>query len=204
MNATIASNLPVELRRADTDFWNRTLFLGFSEFVFAGTNYYESIPSAKFAEWGQGYDSFISNMVAMYDAGVIQEKPVGGNIGEPNPPLQKLMRQNFASALKGGLGTIYKPLDVRLEGEEDDRLIFYIREMDSAWESELLKVLKDNGGHNFGNALRAMAFRELVFSGDNYHRSFSRTNFVEWSYKYENYLSELRKISGQITGAMKH
>jgi hypothetical protein len=49
MNATIASNLPVLLRTADADFWNRTRFLGFSEFTFSGSNYYESIPAAKFA-----------------------------------------------------------------------------------------------------------------------------------------------------------
>ena len=67
MNATIASNLPVLLRVADADFWNGTRFLGFSEFVFAGSNYYESIPSAKFAQWGIGYDMCVSNMVAMYN-----------------------------------------------------------------------------------------------------------------------------------------
>jgi len=63
--------------------------------------------------------------------------------------------------------------------------------------------LKDNKGRNFGNALRAMAFRELAFRGDNYNMSFSKTNFVEWSYKYDNYLSELHKVAGRLSGAMK-
>jgi hypothetical protein len=203
MNATIASNLPVLLQQADTDFWNRTRFLGFSEFIFTGSNYYESIPSAKFAQWGVGYDSFVSNMVAMYDAGFSQEQTSGSDNGELNPAMQKVMRQNFASVFKGAFNAIYKSLDVRLEGENEDRLIFYLKEMDAATANELLKALKDNKGRNFGNALRAMAFRELAFRGDNYNMSFSKTNFVEWSYKYDNYLSELHKVAGRLSGAMK-
>ena len=203
MNATFASNSTAGLQKADADFWNHTRFLGFSEFIFAGTNYYESIPSAKFAQWGTGYDRFVSNVVAIYDASFSQEQSSGSENGELNPALQKIMRQNFASVFKGTFSASYKSLDVRLEGEEDDRLVFYIREMDSTTASELLKILKDNKGRNFGNALRAMAFRELVFSGDNFNRSFSKTNFIEWSYGYENYLSELRKAAGRLSGAMK-
>jgi len=74
--------------------------------------------------------------------------------------------------------------------------------MDSASASELLKALKDDKGRNFGNALRAMAFRELIFCGDNYRTSFSRTDFVQWSHEYENYLSELRKVAGRFSRAM--
>lgn len=203
MNATIASNLPVELRRADTDFWNHTRFLGFSEFIFAGTNYYESLPSSKFVQWGIGYDSYVSNMVATYDAGFSQEQSSESGNAELNPAMQKIMRQNIASVFKGAFNAIYKSLDVRLEGEGDDRLVFYIREMDSTTASGLLKALKESKGRNFGNALRAMAFRELVFSGDNYRSSFSRTNFVQWCHEYENYLSELRKVAVRISGAMK-
>ena len=39
MNATFASNSTAGLQKADADFWNHTRFLGFSEFIFAGTNY---------------------------------------------------------------------------------------------------------------------------------------------------------------------
>ena len=203
MNATIASNLPVLLRTADADFWNRTRFLGFNEFVFSGSNYYESIPTAKFAQWGTGYDAFVSNMMAMYDTGFSQgQSPTSGH-GELNPSMQKVLRQNFASVFKGAFGAIYKALDVRLEGEDEDRLIFYIKEMDAGAANELLKALKDNKGRNFGNALRAMAFRELAFRGENYNISYSKTNFVDWSYNYENYLSELRKAAERISGAVK-
>ena len=203
MNATIASNLPVLLRTADADFWNRTRFLGFSEFVFSGSNYHESIPAAKFAQWGTGYDTFVSNMVAMYDTGFSQgQSPTSGS-GELNPSMQKMLRQNFASVFKGAFGAIYKALDVRLEGKDEDKLIFYIKEMDAATANELLKALKDNKGRNFGNALRAMAFLELAFRGDNYNISYSKTNFVDWSYNYENYLSELRKAAEKISGAVK-
>ena len=203
MNATIASNLPVLLRTADADFWNRTRFFGFSEFVFSGSNYYESIPVAKFAQWGVGYDNFVSNVVAMYDTGFNKAQSSGGENTELNPALQKVMRQNFASVFKGAFNAVYKALDVRLEGENDDRLIFYIKEMDAATANELLKALKDNKGRNFGNALRAMAFRELAFSGDNYNMAFYKTNFVEWSYKYEDYLSELQKVAKKMSGAVK-
>lgn len=203
MNAAIASNLPVILRTADADFWNRTRFFGFSEFVFSGSNYYESIPAAKFAQWGTGYDTFVSNMVAMYDTSFGQAQSPTSEGGELNSSMQKMMRQNFASVFKGAFRAIYKALDVRLEGEEEDKLIFYIKEMDAAAANELLKALKDNKGRNFGNALRAMAFRELAFKGDNYNISYSKTNFVDWSYNYENYLSELRKAAAKISGAVK-
>ena len=76
--------------------------------------------------------------------------------------------------------------------------------MDAATANELLKALKDNKGRNFGNALRAMAFQELAFKGDNYNVSFSKTNFVDWCYNYENYLSELRKAAAKISGAVKN
>jgi hypothetical protein len=142
-------------------------------------------------------------MVAMYDTGFSKgQSPTSGS-GELNPSMQKMMRQNFASVFKGAFGTIYKALDVRLEGEDEDKLIFYIKEMDTAAANELLKALKDNKGRNFGNALRAMAFRELAFRGDNYNISYSKTNFVDWSYNYENYLSELRKAAEKISGAVK-
>jgi len=204
MNATTASNLPVLLRAADADFWNRTRFLGFSEFVFSGPNYYESVPAAKFAQWGVGYESFVSNMIAIYDSGFNSAQTAGDGKGELSPGMQKVMRQNFASVFKGAFNAIYKSLDVRLEGEDEDRLIFYLKEMDVGGANELLKALKDKSGRNFGNALRAMAFRELTFRGDNYSSSFFRTNFVEWSYKYEDYLSELQKAAGRISGAVKN
>jgi hypothetical protein len=68
---------------------------------------------------------------------------------------------------------------------------------------ELLDGLKGREAGNFGNALRAMAFRELVFRGDNYNTSFSKEHFVEWSYNYDSYLSELHRIAGQFSNAMK-
>lgn len=203
MSATIASNLPVLLRTADADFWNRTRFLGFNEFVFSGSNYSQSIPVAEFAQWGVGYDSFVSNMVAMYESGFSKEQTSGGENNTLNPALQKVMRENFASVFKGAFNAVYKGLDVRLEGENDDRLIFYIKEMDAATANELLKALKDNKGRNCGNALRAMAFRELAFSGDNYNMSFNKANFVEWSYKYEDYLSSLEEVAKRMSGAFK-
>ncbi len=142
-------------------------------------------------------------MGAMYDTGFRQgQSPTGGS-SELNPAMQKTLRQNFASVFKGAFGEIYKAMDVRLEGEDEDRLIFYIKKMDAAAANELLKALKDNKGRNFGNALRAMAFRELAFRGDNYNVSYSKTNFVDWSFNYENYLSELRKAAERISGAVK-
>jgi hypothetical protein len=203
MNGTIASNFPVLLKTADVDFWNRMKFLGFSEFTFSGPNYYESIPAAKFAQLGTGYDKFVSNMVAIYDKGFSQSQSATGGISELNPPMQKAMRQNFASVFKGAFSAIYKTMDVRLEGEEEDRLVFYIKEMDAATANELLKALKDSKENNFGNALRAMAFQELTFKGDNYHISYFKTNFVDWSHNYENYLSELRKAAERVSGAVK-
>jgi hypothetical protein len=194
LDATTASNMPPLLRTADADFWNRVRFLGFSEFIFSGSNYYYSIPATEFALWGNGYETFVSNMVAMYDT--------NGN-GELNAATQKILRQNFASVFKGTFSAIYKALDVRLEGEDEDILIFYIKEMDAAAANELLKVLKDNKGRNFGNALRAMAFRELALRGDNYNISYSRSNFIDWSYNYEKYLSEVRKAAERISGAVK-
>jgi hypothetical protein len=201
MSAAIASNFPAAMQQADADFWNRTKFCGFSELIFSGTNYCESIPATKFSQWGADYDRFVSNMVELYRLAPNPNQSRGGDIGELNPKTQKIMRQNFASALNGGLNAIYKSLEVRLQGEDDNTLVFYLKEMDDASENQLLRVLKDNNGHNFGNALRAMAFHELVFSGDNYHRSFSKTDFIEWSYKYESYLAELRKSAAQMSGA---
>jgi hypothetical protein len=161
------------------------------------------IPVATFGQWGVGYGSFVSNAVAIYDTAFNKKQSSDGDSKELNPAMQKMMRQNFASVLKGGLNAIYKALDVRLEGDNDDELNFFIKEMNSATANELINVLKDNKGRNFGNALRAMAFRELEFNGDYYKLAFYRTNFVEWSYKYEDYLSELQKVAGKISGAMK-
>jgi hypothetical protein len=203
MSVVIAGNLPEAMRRADPDFWNRAKFLGFSELIFSGTNYYESIPAAQFSQWGTNYDRFVSNLAELYKAAPTQNQPSGNERGELSPITQKLMRQNFAAVLNGGLNAVYKSLEVRLEGQDDTTLVFHLSEMDDAGETELLKALKDNNGHNFGNALRAMAFRELVFSGENYRRSFSGADFIDWSYHYENYVAELRKATAQMSDASK-
>jgi len=203
MSVVIASNLPDAMRQADPDFWNRAKFFGFSELIFSGTNYYESIPATQFSQWATNYDRFVSNLAELYNPAPTQRQPSGYESGEFSPKIQKIMRQNFAAALNGGLNALYKSLEVRLEGQDDSTLVFHLKEMDDASQTELLKALKDNNGRNFGNALRAMAFNELVFSGDNYHRSFSGADFIDWSYHYENYLAELRKVAAQMSDASK-
>ena len=126
----------------------------------------------------------------------------GGN--ELNPVMQKTMRQNLASALDGGMKSIYKGLEVRLEGENEDKLVLHLGEMNLGVADNLLKTFREDKTGNFWNSLRALGCSELVLSGDTYRRSISRSEFIQWCRDYEKYLSELRKVAGQISGGLEH
>ena len=201
---TIATNLPRLLQKADNDFWNRMRFFNFKEVIFAGNNYYESILESKFSQWSNGYEAYISNTVAVYDGTGGQPQLFVGGGKELNPAVQKSMRQNLASGLNGGLKSVYKSIEVRLEGENEDTLILHQREMNAATADNWVKALGKDKAGNFWNGLRAFAFRELVLSGENYQRSIPRKEFIQWCHDYEKYLSEMRKAAGQISGAMKY
>ena len=84
----IATNWREALQKVDAEFWNRMRFLDFSEIVFTGTNYSESIPKSKFKEWGHSYETYVSNTIAMYQG---QLFAAGGNA--LNPTMQKTMRR---------------------------------------------------------------------------------------------------------------
>jgi hypothetical protein len=194
----IATNLHEALQQADVDFWNRLRLLDFSEVVFTGTNYSESIPKSKIKEWSHNYETYVSNMHAMYQG---QMFDAGEN--DLNPTMQKTMRQNLASALNGGLKSIYKSLEVRLEGENEDKMVLYLPEMNARVADGLLKTFRQDKTGNFWNGLRALGCSELILSGDNYRRSIPQNEFIQWCRDYEKYLSELRKVAGQISGGLK-
>jgi hypothetical protein len=194
----VATNLREVVQQADVDFWNRMRFFDFSEVVFTGAKRSESIPKSKFKEWSHNYETYVSNMLATYQG---QFFDAGGN--DLTPTMQKTMRQNFASVLDGGMKKIYKSLEVRLEGENEDKMVFHLREMNARLADEMLKTYREEKTGNFWNGLRAMGCTELILSGDNYRRSIPQNEFVQWCRDYEKYLSELHKVVGQFSGGLK-
>jgi hypothetical protein len=201
VDPTVASNLPHAIEEVDPDFWNEMRFSNFKEVVFAGAAQYESIPESKFSQRSHGYEAFVIAMNDRIGGGV---QLSGSDGGELNPSTQKTMRQNLATVLGGALKSIYNSIEVRLEGESDDRLVIHLREMDAAAADGLLKGLQQDQTGNFWNGLRALAFKELILSGDNYRRSIPRDEFIQWCHDYEKYLSELQKAVGEFSGAVKH
>ena len=196
-----APNLPHALEIIDPDFWNEMRFFAFSELIFTGAAQHESIPAAKFSQWSDGYEAYV---VAMKDRLGGEVQHYRSDSDELNPSMQKTLRQNFAAALGGGLKSFYNSIEVRLEGESDDRMVINLREMDAAAADGLLKVLQQGQSSNFWNCLRAMAVSELVLSGDSYRRSIPREEFILWCHDYEQYLSELHKAVAEISGAVTH
>ena len=198
---TTASNLPHALEWIDPDFWNEMRFFGFSEVVFAGAAHHEPVPESKFPQWSHGYEDYI---VAMNNRMGAEVQLSGSDGNELNPSMQLTLRQNLAVVLGGGLKRIYNSIEVRLEGESDDKLVLHLREMDAAAADGLLKALQQDQTGNFWNSLRASAFNELILSGDKYSRSIPRDEFIQWCHDYEKYLSELHKAVEEFSGAMKH
>ncbi len=171
----------------------------FNELVITGTNYSETISKSKFKEWSRGYEAYVSNTLAMYQNQLFDAE---GN--ELNPVMQKTMRQNLASALDGGMKSIYKSLEVRLEGENEDKLVLHLGEMNAGVADNLLKTFREDKTGNFWDSLRALGCSELILSGENYRRSIPRNEFIQWCRDYEKYVSELRRVAGQISGRLKH
>lgn len=190
-------NLAEICQQADPDFWNRIRFLNFSEVVFNGVNHQESIPALKFTQWTRNYETFVSKMGALYKSQLVV------NPGdELNPVVQTTMRQHLASTLNGGLKSIYKAMEVRSEGENDEKLLIYWPEMDAQTADDFIKSISQKDA-NFWNALRALGFTDLVLTGTNYTRRIPRKEFIQWCREYEKYSAELRKVVGQMSGALE-
>jgi hypothetical protein len=198
MNPT-TKNVREALEQADGDFWNRMRLFDFSELVITGTNYSETISKSKFKEWSRDYDTYVSNTLAMYQDQLFD---TGGN--ELHPVMQKALRQNFAATLDGGMKSIYKGLEVRLEGENEDKLVLYLGEMNASVADNLLKNFQEDKTGNIWNSLRALGCSELILRGDTYIRSIPRSKFIQWCRDYEKFLSQLRKVAGQISGGLEH
>jgi hypothetical protein len=114
------------------------------------------------------------------------------------------MRPRFASAMAGGLKSIYTQMEVKLVGQNQDRLEIFMGVMDANIANQFVdKWSKDETG-NFGNGLRAMGFSELIIRGDNYRRSIPRSEFSQWSQNYDQYLAQVRKAMKDFTGATKN
>jgi len=121
---------------------------------------------------------------------------------ELNPVVQKTMRQNLASTLNGGLKSFYKAIEVRLEGENDEKLLVYWPEMDARTADDFIKSISQKDA-NFWNALRALGFTDIILTGKNYTRPIPKKEFIQWCREYENYSAELRKVVGQMSGALE-
>jgi hypothetical protein len=194
----VFTNFPSAIQQVDTDFWNRIEFLNFSEVILNGSNSCETIPASKFKQWTHSYTAYVSNIVATYDGQFFTE-----NSKELSPSMQLTLRRNLASTLDGGLKSGYKSIEVRLEGGNEDALVIHLPEMTSQVSDYLLKTFQESKTGYFWNGLRAMAFRELIFSGENYTRSIPREEFVQWCHDYDSYMTELHKAVGQISVAVK-
>lgn len=190
-------NLAEICQQADPDFWNRIRFLKFSEVVFSGANHQESIPALKFTQWTRNYETFVSKMGALYKSELLVNPRA-----ELNPVVQKTMRQNLASTLNGGLKSFYKAIEVRLEGENDEKLLVYWPEMDARTADDFIKSISQKDA-NFWNALRALGFTDIILTGKNYTRPIPKKEFIQWCREYENYSAELRKVVGQMSGALE-
>jgi hypothetical protein len=198
--ADYASNFTASCQH-DSDFGNRIRFLGFSEVIVKSTNDEESIPATTFHQWSHDYERFVSNTLAIYDGSGGEISFSTGDSKELNPKMQAILRQNFVSSVSGGLKTTFPSMDLRLEGTNEDRLVFYLPEMNLSSSTELLKSF--NSGGNFGNWLRASGVSELVFCGDNYRKTIARTEFVSWCLNYEKYVSDVQKVATEMSGAIR-
>jgi hypothetical protein len=193
------SKLAETLQQADPDFWNKMRLFDFSEVVLTGTGQHESIPASKFTQWTHDYDAFVSKTLAVYKNDLFDNRGA-----ELNPAIQKTMRQRLALTMNGGLKSIYQKIEARSEGQDDEKLVIYLPEMDEQIADGLLTSFQKEKDANFWNALRALSFTDLILSGDNYQRSISQKEFTPWCRNYEEYLSKLRKATEQISGALEH
>ena len=74
--------------------------------------------------------------------------------------------------------------------------------MNAGVADDLLKTFQESKTSNFWNGLRALGCSELVFTGENYRRSIPQNEFIQWCRDYEKYLSELHKVTGQISAGL--
>jgi hypothetical protein len=183
MNPSVAK-LAEALQGAEPDFWNQMRFFKFSEVVLTGASHHESFPASKFAQWGRNYDAYVSAMRDLY-----RSQLFGDHAADGNPIVQRTMRQRFASALNGGLKSVYTAFQVRSEGQNDDKLLIHLPQMNAQIADGLLRSKREKGDGNFWNGLRALGFSEVILSGDNYRRAIS-TNEIH------TVVPQLREVFG--------
>lgn len=194
--APSVAKLADALKEQEPDFWNQMRFFNFGEIVLTGAGQYEAIPASKFIQWTRGYDAYVSSVKAVYDSQLF-----GDRGAQENPAAQKVMRQRFASTLDGGLRSIYTAIQVRLEGDNEDKLLIYMPQMNSAIADDLIQRTRQDG--NLWNGVRALGFSGVIMSGNTYRRSISRTEFIPWCRDYEKYLSQVQEAMRQTSGALR-
>ena len=191
------------LNQTDPDFWNRLRYLDFAELDLAGTNYSKIFQRSDFEALGQNYEGFVSNTIAMY-ATTGDSNSFFSSKNEISPEMQKTMRIRLAAAFNGSLSSLYKSFVVKLMGTNDDVLLFSCMDLDAKGMTGILKEFQDDKDGNFFNGLTAMGFSEFNLEANNYRRSIPRIEFIRWCRNYEKYMSEMRKVAGQMSDAMKH
>lgn len=207
VNCAIATNggeLFIDaLRQYDPNFGNRLRLLDFSEMVLAGTNYSETFSQTDFSKWSQGYDAFVSNNVAIYTTAGNQNSFFNKK-DEISPEIQKILRSKLAEEMGGALKSIYKSFEVKLVGANDDVLDFSCKDASEQDMNEILNQLREDKTGNFFNGLTAAGVSELVLEGGDYRRSIPRSEFTQWCRNYDAYMTEMQKLVGQMSGALKH
>jgi hypothetical protein len=105
--------------------------------------------------------------------------------------------------LQGSMKAIYGSFEVKLEGTNDDILVFSCKDINANNFNDFIKPFQQDKTGNFFNAMRAMNFSELVLAGDTFRTSIPKVEFVQWCRDYDKYLSEFHKIAEQMSDAMK-
>ena len=106
------------------------------------------------------------------------------------PETKKRMRESFALQCKGEVASV-NGVDVVLEGENHDRLIFSVNATMTKDTSKGFVDSLQQLDPDFGNRLRFLNFSELVLAGTNYSKSFSQGDFGKWSQNYDSFVSNM-------------
>lgn len=196
MNAKRAAEYAQVLQQDDGEFWNEVRFVDFERVLFVGSNYTSSIPRTDFARWGHNYDAFLTNLLAIYQT-------TAASANDPAPLNQKVYREAYAPALAGILKRAYPSAEIKLEGRQEEQMVIFIRDMDATVANQLLRILRGADNSNVANGMRAMGISEVILKGNTYQRSIPRQEFIQWCTNYEQYVSELRRITTQVSGGVE-
>jgi len=201
MNETGSKIILDALRTDESEFWNAIRFAAFASVVFRGNAYQKTLHQTEIAQLSHGYDRFVSKNFQITNSSNSQLRETQSDDAFLSPSAKQRGRTNLALALRGGLKTQRNPIEVEIAGNTDDILVFRSGGMDAATANTLLDSFRQDPAANFWNSLRLFSFNEVVFRGDNYQQSVPRSQFIQWSRNYEQYVSEVRKVVGQITEA---